>query len=112
MKDPGLLLLRRGRRNMDRQFDIVITFPLFVNGIKVFLDIFIRDDPLQSLSQNLLSADLKILLCDGIKDLNSPLGVGKDDRLLKISQDNLIEILLCSIHPERIHSIHPYRFRA
>jgi hypothetical protein len=70
----------------------------------VLLDIFIRNDPLQPLSQHLLSADLEILLCDEIEDLNSLLGVGKDDGLLKISQDNLVEVLLCSIHPEWITS--------
>jgi hypothetical protein len=30
--------------------------------------------------------------------LNSSLGVGKDDCLLKVFQDNLVEVLLCSIH--------------
>jgi len=70
---------------MDRQFDIMITFSLLVNEIKMFLDIFIGDDPFQSFSKYLLFADLKILLCDGINDLNSFLGIGKDDRLLEIS---------------------------
>jgi hypothetical protein len=36
--------------------------------------------------------------------LNSPLRVGKDDCLLKISQDNLVEVLLRSIHSEWITS--------
>ena len=85
---------------MDRQLDIVVPFSLLVNEIKVFLDIFIRNGPLQSLSQYLLFADLKILLCDDIEDLNASLCVGKDDCLFKISQDNLVEVLLCSIHPE------------
>jgi hypothetical protein len=30
--------------------------------------------------------------------LNPSLGVGKDDCLLKVFQDNLVEVLLCSIH--------------
>jgi hypothetical protein len=85
---------------MDRQLDIVVPFSFLVNEIKVLLDIFIRDGPLQSLSQYLLSADLKILLCDNIEDLNSSLRIGKDDRFFEIFQDNLVEVLLCSIHSE------------
>jgi hypothetical protein len=85
MKDQGLLLRSRNGRDMDRQFDIVIAFPPFVDGIEVLFDILIREDPLQLLSQNLFAADLKILFCDGVKDLDSPLVVGKDNRFLKIS---------------------------
>ena len=95
MKDPGLPARRRGRGNTDGQLDIVIAFSLFINEIKVLLDIFIRNGPLQSLSQHLLPADLKILLSDEIEDLDSPLRVGKDDGLFKISQENLVKVLLC-----------------
>ena len=92
---------------MDCQFNIVMALFFFVNGMEVFFNIFIRDDPLQLLPCNLLSADPEILFSDRIEDLDSLLGVGKDNRLLKIFQDDLVEILLYSIHPDRITpSIH------
>jgi len=58
-------------------------------------DILIRNHSLQSLSENLLARDLKLLLRDEIEDLDSAFGVGKDDGLLEISQYDLVEARFC-----------------
>jgi hypothetical protein len=94
VKDPGLPRWGGGRRDIDGHLYIVIAFSLFVNEVKMLLDILVRNGPLQFLPQHFLPADLKIFLGDEIKDLNPTLPVGKDDGLLKISQDNLVKVLL------------------
>jgi hypothetical protein len=68
----------------------------------VLPDIFERDSSLQFFSQHFLPADLKITFGNTVEDSNSPFGIRKDDRLLKISQENLREVLICSVHPESI----------
>jgi len=76
---------------VDRELHVMITLSLLINRIKMLLDILIRNDPLQSFSDNLLPRDLKVLLRDEIEDLDSALGVSKDNRLLEIFQYDLVE---------------------
>ena len=92
---------------MDGQFDIVVAFLLIVYEIELLLDILIGDHSIQFLSQDLFSTDLKILLCDRIEDLDSALGIGKDQSFLEIFQENLMEVLIGSIHADRRVSLDP-----
>ena len=80
---------------MDRELHVMITFSLLINGIKMLLDILIRNHPLQSFSENLLAHDLKVFLRDEIEDLDPALGVGKDNCLLEIFQYDLVEARFC-----------------
>ena len=84
VKQAGPPFCRRGGRNMDGQFDIMVAFLLLIYEIELLLNIFVWDRPIQFLSQDLFPTDLKIFLCNRVEDLDAALGIGKEQSLLEI----------------------------
>ncbi|OGP88457.1 MAG: hypothetical protein A2156_03245 [Deltaproteobacteria bacterium RBG_16_48_10] len=68
----------------------MMAFPILVNGLELLPDTPEGNGPFPILPKDLLSAHLKVILRDSIEDANPALIIGKDNRLLQISEEDLI----------------------
>ncbi len=104
---------RRGGK-LEGQFKIVMPLLFLISKIELFADIAEGNGPLPFPSKDLLSAHLKVLLCDSVKDTDPALIIGKDDRLLQVSEEDLVEVLFdrCILTLRFFQEVSPYPLAA